>query len=222
MLTLAVDTTADFGSIALVNRDGVLEEALVHAPAGFSQVLFGAIEALLARQGVRLAEIELFAGAAGPGSFTGVRVGLSAIKGLAEVLGKRVIAVSNLAALAEFGESDARAVVIDARRGEVYAALYGATGQQIISEVVAPFQKLLTLLPERQFEWISQDFAPFLPALAGTRFEQYPVLQAPRALAGAIAKLAIRQAAAGLSQDPAAIEANYVRRSDAELLYSAD
>jgi len=222
MLTLAVDTTAEFGSIALADENGVREEVLLHAPDGFSQVLFGAIEALLARERTRLAEIELFAGAAGPGSFTGVRVGLSAIKGLAEVLGKRVIAVSNLAALGEFGESDARAIVIDARRGEVYAALYDGGGRQIIGEVVAPFQKFLTLLPARAFEWISQDFAPFLPALAGTRFENYRVVRAPRAMAGAIAKLAIRQAAAGLSQDPAAIEANYVRRSDAELLYSAD
>jgi len=222
MTTLAVDTTAEFGSIALADENGVREELPLHAPDGFSQVLFGAIEALVARQHVRLAEIELFAGAGGPGSFTGVRVGLSAIKGLAEVLGKRVVPVSNLEALAEFGASDARAIVIDARRGEVYAALYDGAGRQIVPEIVAPFQKFLTLLPEGEFEWISQDFAPFLPALAGTRFERYPVVQAPRAMAGAIAKLAIRHAAAGLSQDPAAIEANYVRRSDAELLYSGD
>ena len=51
-----------------------------------------------------------------------MRVGLSAIKGLAEVFGKRVVAVSNLEALAEFGQTDARATIIDARRGEVYAA----------------------------------------------------------------------------------------------------
>ena len=96
MLTLAVDTTANFGSIALADENGVREEVLLHAPQGFSNVLFGEIEALLVRQGVLLPEIDLFAGASGPGSFTGVRVGLSAIKGLAEVLGKRVVAVSNL------------------------------------------------------------------------------------------------------------------------------
>jgi tRNA threonylcarbamoyladenosine biosynthesis protein TsaB len=221
MMTLAVDTTADFGSIALADEDGVREEVLLRAPHGFSQVLFGAIEALLARQSVQLPDIQLFAGAAGPGSFTGVRVGLSAIKGLAEVLGKRVVAVSNLEVLAEFGESDARATVIDARRGEVYAALYDGSGQQTIPEVVVPFQKFLGLLPEREVEWISQDFEPFRAALAGTRFENYRVVPAPRALAGAIARLAMRRAAAGHAQDPAAIEANYVRRSDAELLHVA-
>jgi tRNA threonylcarbamoyladenosine biosynthesis protein TsaB len=206
-LTLAVDTTASFGSIALADANGVREEVPLHAPEGFSNVLFGAIEALLARQGVTLPEIDLFAGASGPGSFTGVRVGLAAIKGLAEVLGKRVVAVSNLEALAEFGTSDARATVIDARRGEVYAALYDAAGRQIVPEVVLPHQRFLSLLPHGEIEWISQDFAPF---------------NAPRALAAAIARVAIRRAAAGLAQDPAAIEANYVRRSDAELLFSGD
>lgn len=199
MLTLAVDTTADFGSIALADEHGVREEVIIHAPQGFSHVLFGEIEALLARQQVRLPRIELFAGASGPGSFTGVRVGLSAIKGLAEVLGCRVVAVSNLEALAEFGTTDRRATIIDARRGEVYAALYDASGNQLVPEVVLPFDKFMDLLPDENVEWIS----------------------APRVLAGAIARLAIRKAAAGLSQDPAAIEANYVRRSDAELLFKS-
>jgi tRNA threonylcarbamoyladenosine biosynthesis protein TsaB len=219
MLTLAVDTTAVFGSIALADENGVREEVLLHASEGFSGVLFGAIEALLVGAGVPLREIDLFAGASGPGSFTGVRVGLAAIKGLAEVLGKRVAAVSNLEALAAFGESDWRAAIIDARRGEVYAALYDDRGTPIIPEVVLPFQKFLSLLPEREFEWISHDFAPFRPAVEGTRFAQYRVVEAPRALAAAIAGIAIRLADEGLAKDPAAIEANYVRRSDAELLY---
>jgi tRNA threonylcarbamoyladenosine biosynthesis protein TsaB len=214
MLTLAVDTTAAFGSIALADANGLREEVLLNAPEGFSNVLFGAIEALLARQAVTLPEIDLFAGASGPGSFTGVRVGLSAIKGLAEVLGKRVVAVSNLEALAEFGTSEARATVIDARRGEIYAALYDGAGRQTVPEVVLPFDRFLTMLPEGEIEWISQDFTPF-PA-------QHRVVDAPRALAAAIARIAIRRAAAGLAQDPAAIEANYVRRSDAELLFSGD
>jgi tRNA threonylcarbamoyladenosine biosynthesis protein TsaB len=219
MLTLAVDTTSNFGSIALADENGVREELLLHAPEGFSNVLFGELEGLLARNSVTLPEIDLFAGASGPGSFTGVRVGLSAIKGLAEVLSKPVVAVSNLRALAEFGQSNARATVIDARRGEVYAALYDGGGKPIVPEVVLPFDKFLTLLPDAEIEWVSPDFDAFLPALAGTRFACYPVITAPRAIAAAIARLAIRRAAEGLAQDPAAIEANYVRRSDAELLY---
>jgi tRNA threonylcarbamoyladenosine biosynthesis protein TsaB len=197
MLTLAVDTTAESGSIALADENGIREEVLINAPRGFSRVLFGEIEALLARQSVGLRDIELFAGASGPGSFTGVRVGLSAIKGLAEVLGKRVVAVSNLEALAEFGTAGMRATVIDAHRGEVYAALYDGAGNAIIPESVLPLDTFVQLVGGREVEWI----------------------KAPRAIAAAVAAIAIRKATNGLSLDPAAIEANYVRRSDAELLW---
>jgi tRNA threonylcarbamoyladenosine biosynthesis protein TsaB len=222
MLTLAVDTTANFGSIALADANGIREETLLHAPRGFSHVLFGEMEAMLARQRVALADIDLFAGAFGPGSFTGVRVGLSAIKGLAEVLGKRIVPVSNLEAVAAFGTSDARATVIDAQRGEVYAALYDGAGRQIVAEAVLPFERFLASLPEREMEWISQDFEPFLPLLAGTRFAECPVTTVPRAIAGMIARIAIQKAREGLARDPAAIEANYVRRSDAELLFKGN
>ena len=92
MLTLAVDTTADFGSVALADENGVRGEVLLHAPQGFSHVLFGAIEALLASQSVRLAEIQLFAGASGPGSFTGVRVAFTG-KGRARPPGVRNLMV---------------------------------------------------------------------------------------------------------------------------------
>lgn len=210
MLTLAVDTTDAWGSIALADENGIREEVLLHAPEGFSHVLFGEIDALLKRRDVRLSDVELFAGASGPGSFTGVRVGLSAIKGLAEVGGKRVVALSNLRILAEFGTSDARATIIDAHRGEIYAALYNSSGEQIVPEAVLPFEKFRALLPHGPIEWISQ-----APALG----PDSPIVLVPRAIAGTLARLAIRQAAAGLAEDPAAIEANYVRRSDAELLF---
>jgi tRNA threonylcarbamoyladenosine biosynthesis protein TsaB len=212
MLTLAIDTTADYGSIALADENGCREEVLLHAPQGFSHVLFSAIEALLTRNGVQLKEIELFAGATGPGSFTGVRVGLSAVKGLAEVTGKPAVAVSNLDALFEFGHFDLRAVVIDARRGEIYGALYNGDRTLIVPEIVGPLQKFLALLPAQPKEWISQDpeiFASSLPP-------ETAAVKAPRAIAEVIAKVAIHR---GNGQDPVAIEANYVRRSDAELLF---
>jgi len=213
MLTLAVDTTAEFGSIALGD-----DEVLLHEPRGFSGVLFGQIEALLARQDKRLEDIDLFAGASGPGSFTGVRIGLAAIKGLAEVLGKPAIAVSNLEALAEYGSADLRATVIDARRGEIYGALYDRSGGQIIPEMVVAFPKFLELLGDREVEWIATDFDPFRQAVAGAK----TITTAPRALAGAIAKIAMRRLESGAVSDPDSIEANYVRRSDAELLAGRD
>lgn len=218
-VTLAVDTTADYGSLALASENGVREEVLLHELQGFSRILFSEIEALLARNRVSLHDIELFAGASGPGSFTGVRVGLSAMKGLAEVLGRRVVAVSNLEAVASFGSAPLRAAVIDARRGEFYATLIDSAGNKRIPECVLPFEKLLARLPSESFEWISADLPAFTPLLTGTPFASLPRIEAPRALAGAIAKIAIARHAAGFSCDPAAIEANYVRRSDAEIFW---
>jgi tRNA threonylcarbamoyladenosine biosynthesis protein TsaB len=219
MLTLAVDTTAEFGSVALADSDGVREEILLHEPKGFSGVLFQQIEVLLTRQEIRLEDIELFAGASGPGSFTGVRIGLAAIKGLGEVLGKPVVAVSNLEALAEYGTGELRATVIDARRGEIFGALFNSSGAQVIPEMVVAFPKFLELLKNREIEWVSNDFDPFRASLAGTPFEHSPVITAPRALAGTIAQIAMRRFAAGAPADAIAVDANYVRRSDAELLW---
>ena len=209
MLTLALDTTADFGSIALVHGDEVLSENLLHAPQGFSHILFRQIEMLLERCRVIPADIELYAAAAGPGSFTGVRVGLAAIKGLAEVHHRPAVAISNLAALATYGTTPVRATVIDARRGEVYAALYNATGVATINEQVIPFPEFLKLLPTGPIQWISQDFSPFQST------ETTDIVIAPKALAAAIAMLAQR----ATHTAPEAIDANYVRRSDAELLW---
>src|SRR5208337_1764817 len=100
----------------------------------------------------------------------GVRIGLACVKGLAEAIGKPAFGVSNLAALARFGVGKTRVPVIDARRGEVYTAVYGTAGHTIVAETVCRFPTLLAQLPEAPVEFISQDFSPFEAALAGTRF----------------------------------------------------
>jgi tRNA threonylcarbamoyladenosine biosynthesis protein TsaB len=207
---LALDTTAEYGSIALGG-----EEVLLHAAEGFGGLIFQQIELLLRRLDWRLEDLEGFAAASGPGSFTGVRIGLACVKGLAEATGKAAFAVSNLAALARFGAAEKRVPLIDARRGEVYAGLYDARGNAIAPEVVCPFPKLLAQLPEERVEFICQDFAPFRQALAESPFAGCPVLTAPRALAAMLARIAGESE----SGDPAGLDANYVRRSDAELLF---
>ncbi len=216
---LALETTTEFGSLALIEGGEVAAEVLLHARDGFGQVLFGHIEGLLQRNGWTLEQIDCFAAAAGPGSFTGVRVGLAAAKGLAEALSKPVVAVSNLQALASYGVGPLRAAVLDARRGQIYGAVYDAALRAVEPEVVAHFSQWLTTLPEGELVFISTDFSPFRGALAGTRFENAPVIEAPRALAGAIGRIAAARLEAGEARDPAAIDANYVRRSDAELFW---
>src|SRR5665213_3498099 len=134
---LAMDTTGDVGSLALVGEGGLIQEVMLDSPDGFAHVLFDEIERLLERHALSVSQIDAFAAAAGPGSFTGVRVGLTAAKGLAEASARRVIAVSNLQALAWYGSRQLRAVVLDARRGEVYGGVYDDRLRLVQEEVVA-------------------------------------------------------------------------------------
>jgi tRNA threonylcarbamoyladenosine biosynthesis protein TsaB len=218
-LLLAVDATHEFGSLALARGERILEEILLHSPSGFGHILFEHLSRLLAGHGLKPESIDCFAAASGPGSFTGVRVGLACIKGLAEALGKPAVAVSNLRALAWFGSAALRAPVLDARRGEIYGAVYDAAAALVQPEVVAKFPAWLEGLPEGAIEFVSTDFTPFRAALAGTRFEEANIVTAPRALAGAIARIALSAWQNGEPADPAALDANYVRRSDAELFW---
>ncbi len=205
-MILALDTTTEFGSIALVEGERVIEEVPLHSPDGFGHILFGHIERLLANHGTSLDQIDVFASASGPGSFTGVRLGLTAVKGLAEATGRKVVAVSNLQAMAWFGTRPLRATVLDARRGEVYGAVYDASLRAVRDEVVMKFPAWLATLPEGDLEFITTGF-PITGALV-----RAPIVEAPRALAGAIGRIAGTREA----RDPGEIDANYVRKADAE------
>jgi tRNA threonylcarbamoyladenosine biosynthesis protein TsaB len=212
---LSVDTTSEFGSIALSEGDRTVEEIPLHSPDGFGHILFQRIEQLLVRHAVKVDQMDCFAAASGPGSFTGVRVGLTAVKGLAEATGKRVVAVSNLRALAFFGTAPLRATVLDARRGEVYGAVFDDRLEIVSPETVMKFPAWLQSLPPNGFEFIATDFSPF----CGSVDPSIPVITAPRALAAAIGRIASTEYRHGRASDPAEIDANYVRRSDAELFW---
>lgn len=208
---LALDTTGEYGSIALVDERGIAEEVALYSTEGFAHILFGQIGSLLARNGLSLNNIDAFASASGPGSFTGVRVGLAAAKGLAEAAGRRVVAVSNLQALAWFGTRPLRATVMDARRGQVYGAVYDAALEPVCGEVVMSLAQWLKTIPEGDLEFITYGFP-----MTGVKA---PVIEAPPALAGVIGQIAMTRFKRGLAQDPAGVDANYVRGSDAELLW---
>jgi tRNA threonylcarbamoyladenosine biosynthesis protein TsaB len=193
---LAIDTTTDQGSIALTDGAHIIEVVLLHPGDGFAHVLFTEIENLLARHGLTLADVDGYASASGPGTFTGVRVGLTAVKGLAEAMSRKVVSVSNLKAMAHFGSRELRAPILDARRGEIYGAVYNSSLVLIQDEVVT-----------NRESWMAS-----LPADA-------EILAEPCPLAGAIGIIAAREFAAGHAFDPAAVDANYVRRSDAEQMW---
>lgn len=211
---VAVDTTADFGSIALMKGDQTIEEVHMHSTDGFAHLIFQQMEQLLARHEMPLNRIDCFAAASGPGSFTGVRVGLSAVKGLADAMSKPVVAVSNLKAIASFGTQMLRAVVMDARRGEVFGAVYDDAGNVVMEEQVMKFGDWLQQLPRGPLEFISP-----APALFAHMLKDVTILESPRALASAIGRIAAREFADGKAVDPLTIDANYVRRSDAELFW---
>ena len=214
-MILSVDTTSEFASIALTEGERTIDEILLRSTDGFGHILYRHLGQLLSRCSLTVQQIDCFAAASGPGSFTGVRVGLTAVKGLAEATGKRVVAVSNLRAMAFFGTSPLRATVLDARRGEVYGALYDDHLDAVVPETVMKFPAWLETLPAAGYEFISNDFSPFQSHAA----PGIPVVTAPRAKAHAIGRIAWMDALAGRAQDPAQIDANYVRRSDAELFW---
>lgn len=192
---LALDTTGEVGSLALVEDEQVVEEVEMESADGFAHVLFGEIEKMLERRGLRIEEIDLFAAGSGPGSFTGVRVGLTAVKGLAEATGRRAAAVSNLRAVASLGRGVLRGAWIDARRGEIYGGVYNDALELMGDEVVMARERWIAMLP------------------AGAEI----VERGTRPLAGAVGRIAAIDPE--LARDPAEVEANYVRRSDAELLW---
>src|SRR5262249_40413247 len=154
-------------------------------------------------------DVECFASASGPGSFTGVRVGLACAKGLAHATGKPMVKVSNLQALAAFGSQPLRATILDARRGEIYSAVYNSDLELVQPAVVVPLERGLRSLPSGPIEILSIEPPPELVDTGLT------ITEVPRALAGAIGRIAAGRFARGLTLDPAEADANYVRRSDA-------
>lgn len=213
-LILAIDTTQPTGSVALARDGALLEEREIQATEGFSGVVYGAIAALLDRHAVKLPQIDGYAAAAGPGSFTGVRVGLTVAKGLAEVHGKQVVAVSNLRAIAFLARDKGPALdhvlcpIIDVRRGEVAAAVYSNGLEMLMPPVSAePPEITARVAGFGPVTYCGADAPAFFPGGIATS----------RCLAGAMALIAARDFDAGLGLDPAAVDAEYVRRADVHL-----
>lgn len=215
MNILALDTTAEDASVAVRSRGQTIAEVALHSAEGFAHLIFPAIEEALSRAGIAVQDVDCFATTSGPGSFTGVRVGLSAVKGLAEATGKPAAGISKLKVLSSFGKNPLRAVVLDARRNEIYGAVYDSSLRAVAPETVMPFQAWLETLREPEYEFVTTGGSPFWLALQSTRFADTPFTETPRVLAPAVALCAEMSD----WRDPAELDANYVRRSDAELFW---
>jgi len=138
VLILAVDTTTPSGSVALLEDGTLLAEANIEAPGTHSARLFRSIDFLAGALGRDVRDVDAFAVAAGPGSFTGIRIGIGTVKSLAFASGKPVAAVSTLLALAaklSGGTERLVAPVLDAKREEIYAAVFEARDGGLVEVV---------------------------------------------------------------------------------------
>ena len=242
MLILSLDTTTRAGSCALLRDDRVLREQASEASRDQAERLPGDLAALLERDGTSLEAIDAFAVATGPGSFTGLRVGIATMQGLAMAAGKPLIGVSAFDALARLASGDVQsahvaralsgprgepdkarptgervATWIDAWRGEVFAALY-EQGREAVAPVVAPPDVLLEPLKGRPTLFTGDGAAVYETQIRAALGDaaRFTTPVAPP-LAGAVAALAGEAFRAGQRPLPHAIRPIYVRRSDAEL-----
>ena len=213
MLTLALDTANRRGGFALA-RDGVIMASRsVDAPDGFAGIVYSEIESLLADHGYRLPDVDIWAPASGPGSFTGVRIGLTAAKALAEVTGRPAVPISNLEALAFAGSGELRAAVMDARRGQVFTALYDAAVSPILEPSVETWPEFLIRLEDRQPQLIAPEESVFGYDGPASLINLESALIVGT-LADSIALLAEQRALRGETTTPEQLEPVYVRRPD--------
>ena len=237
MLVLGMDTSGVCGSVAVVRDGEVLGVVSSASEEAYSSRIFRQLEFLLAEVKVGLGEVDVFAVSAGPGSFTGLRVGLAAVKGWAEVYGKPIAAVSALEAVAMQGapclgqgKEEFVAGIMDGRRGQIFAALYARDGaglREVVGACVLDAREFLESVREK-VGGRGVVFATPWPRLieaelaaAAERGLTAEVARVSPVLAPSIALIGAERAGRGMVTSSLELDANYIRRSDAEVLWKA-
>lgn len=224
MKLLAIDTSSQSASCALLAEGLLLGEFYTNVRLTHSQTALPMVDNLLHQTRVTLQEVDLFAVTVGPGSFTGLRIGLSAVKGMAHALGRPCVGVSTLEALAYnfYGQDCVVAPVLDARCSQVYTALFRWEGEQLVrleEDAALPIEELAARLKNIESSvFLVGDGADLcynkikeqLPALRVAS----PVLRYTRASALALA--AQRAADAGRVISPEQLVPAYLRLPQAE------
>lgn len=226
MRILGVDTSTSCGGLGLIDDDAVVAEYAFHREETPSAQLLPAIQALLQEARLTINEIDGMAVSLGPGSFTGLRVGLSAVKGLALAVEKPVVGVPTLDALASHLPFTPSLIcpMVDARKGEVYTALYKQRAGGGGVEQVTPYQ---VLSPSRLLEALASHETIFLGdgvEVYGELIEEHlgaKALFAPphlRFLRGTtVAERGLQRIMQGERDDISSLVPIYVRASDAEI-----
>jgi len=222
MLLLAIDTSGPSGGITLAEAGEdsfrIIESAPI-AGGTFSAQLIPTVAALLSKHGFAAKDLAGFAAASGPGSFTGLRVGLSAIKGLAEVLHKPIAVVSVLEALAASSQRNGKvAAALDAGRKEIFLGLYNIVDDAMSlerEELIAQ-----TNLPEKLHSAGYNSLVTSDPAIVQLASSSSINVQlAERPSSQAIARIGVGKLLSGETISVEALDANYLRRSDAEIFF---
>lgn len=227
MNILALDTSTSLASLALVRDERVLASSLFPADRSLSARLVPEIERLLDITGSSIDSVDLFAGAVGPGSFTGVRAGIATLQGLALATGKQCAGFSTLALLA-MNFPLARypvCVMLDARKSEVYAGLYDCSApplpMTLIEECVMapePYLDRLRTTTSGQVIFAGEGAVRYREVISARMdgqaiFAGFPQ-QAGQAANGAL--LALDQHRKGVAVEPARLLPVYIRASEAE------
>jgi tRNA threonylcarbamoyladenosine biosynthesis protein TsaB len=222
-ILLGIDTCGPSGSVALGRLSGQSVELLGQIELegrNYSSTLVAAVGDLLARNGIALREVSAMVAVNGPGSFTGVRVGLSAVKGLAEPARIPVVAVSRLEVLAAIAGAPGDgstppecSAALDAHRHEVFLRLGASDGEQA-REVLAGAPELASIAPAPSRIAVCDDAAA---ALLRTAWPEAELARVMDPTAADALRLGAPRAVAGKFVDLALLDGNYLRRSDAEI-----
>ncbi|HEV2233832.1 MAG TPA: tRNA (adenosine(37)-N6)-threonylcarbamoyltransferase complex dimerization subunit type 1 TsaB [Terriglobia bacterium] len=236
MLVLAIDTTSEHGGLAIYRDFECLANIRNTGSTGFSVTLFQMLDCALIDAGVKLSQhplslrdIDLFAVANGPGSFTGIRTGVAATQGWATAMGRPTKGISIFAAMADEGqpETEWATAIMDARRGEFYLGLFrrdpdGGAFEPDGEGVVLTPEALRTFFDERlskgaAITCIVRDHDQAARAIRANLPESLRWKTVSGYLVGSIARLALESHRRGKLQSPADLDALYIRRPDAEL-----
>lgn len=218
MIVLSIDTTTRAGSAAVLRDGDMLREVSGNPDLSHGERLPADLIRLLEGAGVAVADVDLFAVAAGPGSFTGLRVGIATIQGLAMATGRPVAPISVLEALAHAAGPALAAAWMDAQRGQVFGALYAADGHGLAEASARPPAETLDAwrdladLPSATF---IGDGAVRYGDVLRARLGPDVVILPPPPLAGVIGRMAAADPSRAVV--PHAVVPIYVRRPDAEI-----
>jgi len=231
VLILGIDTSGRQGSVALLRADSQTEPQAKGDPARtlelvsleggqYSELLVPTIAGLLERHGQKRSKIDLIAVASGPGSFTGLRIAIATVKGLAEAFSTPVVAVSVLEAVALAALAEGKVLAaLDAQRSEVFSGEYlvnrqNADPAQMIRESIASFGGFAAVLAAENVQEVFTPDETIATRLTEIGIESHRLA---RPNAEAYARIAYRKFCSGVRADVAALDANYLRRSDAEI-----